>query len=79
MYRIMLLCFGRKQKRLNVFSHILDLRSKEALDEQKGGLPSTQGVCAQGFQKRREGKRKGGNCNHFEGLSAGLGTSAGSV
>ena len=42
----MLLCFGRKQERPNVFSHILDLRSKEALDEQKGRLADRAYACA---------------------------------
>jgi hypothetical protein len=68
----MLLCFGRKQKRLNVFSHILDLRSKEASDERRVDCHLLKRFVRRVFKKRREGKRKGGSCDHFEGLSAGV-------
>ena len=58
----MLLCFGRKQKRLNVFSHILDLRSKEASDERRGDCHLFNGIVRRVF-KKRGGGRKGGNCD----------------
>jgi len=46
----MLLCFGRKQERQNVFSHILDFWKKEALDEQKGWLANTPLGCVSGVK-----------------------------
>ncbi|MFT4681789.1 MAG: hypothetical protein ACI9CU_001286 [Polaribacter sp.] len=72
MDHVMLLCHGRKQKLKNVFSHILDLRSKEALDEQKGSFGNFN--CQKGLLLFfiREGKRKVDNCDHFESPSAGV-------
>jgi hypothetical protein len=69
----MLLCWGRKQERQNVFSHILEFWKKEALDEQKGGAAICLVGLRVGFSKKKGGKRKGGNCDHFESLSAGVG------
>lgn len=56
MARVMLLSMGSEINRdQNVFSHILDLQSKEAENEQKCWFAYREWICALGYILRRWG------------------------
>ena len=71
-YNVLALCYfalGEIEASKCVF-HILDLRSKEAENEQKRGFACREWICALGYILRREEKRKGGNCDQREAFMA---------